>query len=267
MPFTPSVPRTHWQATGDGPPLLLVPGLGAGSRLFGTLPRRFARAGLRCLTFDPPGLPPSETPAGAWSLAGAASVLVAVLDAAGADRAHLVGTSLGGKVALVAAARFPARVATLTMLAAAAATTERARRVHRSWQVLGQHLPDDEFGPAIAPFLFGRTFLAQRPDVVDDILRAMRLTPAARALLLAQAQALAEFDGEPFAALVRAPALCVAGSEDPLTPAAEVRATAAAIPGARFLEIEGAGHSLLLESPRTFDAIVDFVGGVGPGGS
>ena len=34
-------------------PVILVPGLGGGSKVFGTLPRRFARSGYPCITFDP----------------------------------------------------------------------------------------------------------------------------------------------------------------------------------------------------------------------
>jgi pimeloyl-ACP methyl ester carboxylesterase len=52
--------RIHHSKDGDGPGVVLVPGLGSGARLFGTLPRRFARHGFTCAAVDPVGLPPSS---------------------------------------------------------------------------------------------------------------------------------------------------------------------------------------------------------------
>ena len=47
------------EATAIATPVVLIPGLGGGARMFGTLPRRFARRGFPCITFDPVGVAPS----------------------------------------------------------------------------------------------------------------------------------------------------------------------------------------------------------------
>jgi len=47
--------RVHYTLEGEGPGVVLVPGLGSGARLFGTLPRRFARSGFSCAAVDPVG--------------------------------------------------------------------------------------------------------------------------------------------------------------------------------------------------------------------
>src|SRR6185295_8912134 len=100
MPTLRREDRTiHFTRDGDGPGVVLVPGLGAGARLFGTLPRRFARAGFTCAAVDPVGLPPSSPLPGEWSFAEAAQDVLAVARALPSPVA-LVGTSLGGKVAL-----------------------------------------------------------------------------------------------------------------------------------------------------------------------
>lgn len=253
----------HWDAEGVGPTLILIPGIGSGRKLFGTLPRRFARLGLRCVTFDPVGVPPSSAhdDDDRYDFTAAADDLWAVLDASGGERAHLVGTSLGGKVGLVAASRQPERCLGLSLLAAAAVVPPRAKRVYRFFETVASKLAGDDFGTVIAPFLIGNTFHATRPQLVDDIVRAVRPTPEVRRLMVAQARGLQTFDGTEFAARWRGPTLCVAGGEDTLTPASEVRATAALWPDAEYLEIADAGHSLLLESPRAFDAVAAFLGG------
>jgi 3-oxoadipate enol-lactonase/4-carboxymuconolactone decarboxylase len=252
--------KIAWSSLGGGQALLLVPGLGAGSRLFGTLPRRFARAGFRCLTYDPAGIAPSSPPAGPWSFTAAADDLIAVLDAAGADRAVLVGTSLGGKVALAAAHARPERVPGLALLASSAIVTPRARRIYRFFELIARRLDAEEIGEATAPFLFGSAFHEQRPELVADIVRSMRPDAATRALMIEQAQALAGYDAA-MAGGIRCPTLVVGGSLDTLTTLDELRATAAAIPGARLRVIENAGHSLLLESAETFDAVVELARG------
>ena len=253
--------RIHYEDHGAGPAVLLVPGTGAGARQFGTLPRRFERAGLRCLTMSPAGIAPSSPLAGPFDFAEAARDLDAVLDAAGVEQCVAVGTSLGGKVALCACAAAPARWVKLVLLASSAMVTARARRVYRFFEVIAQRLGPEEFADAIAPFLLGRTFHEARAQVVTDLVRGLRPDADARALMIAQARALQEFDGRALAQDLTVPALCIAGGEDTLTPAAEVRATAALIPGARYLEIADAGHSLLLESARAFEAVVEFVRG------
>ncbi|MFN6196783.1 MAG: alpha/beta fold hydrolase, partial [Planctomycetota bacterium] len=105
MPTVDRAGRTlHFTREGDGPGVVLVPGLGSGARLFGTLPRRFARAGFTCAAVDPVGLPPSAPlPDGVFDFVAAARDVLAVA-AELPPPVALVGTSLGGTVALVAAA-------------------------------------------------------------------------------------------------------------------------------------------------------------------
>jgi 3-oxoadipate enol-lactonase/4-carboxymuconolactone decarboxylase len=251
--------RLHWAREGSGPAVLLIPGLGSGQRLFGTLPRRFARLERSCVTFDPAGIPPSSPHDGEWDFDAACDDVLAVLDAAGVDRCDVVGTSLGGKVGLVLAARAPERVRSLTMLASAAAPSPRSRWVHRFFRVIAEQLGPDEFATAVAPFLFGRTFHAQRPAVLEDLVRAMRPADEVRALMVAQADALLRFDGSGLAARLRCPVLALAGAEDTLTPAEEVQASAAVIPQCTVEVIPNAGHSLLLESAAAFERVAAFL--------
>ncbi len=247
-------------AGADGPVVVLLPGIGSGRRLFGTLPRRFAKSGCRTISYDPVGIPPSSEPAtDGFSFDAAAEDVFAVLDAAGADRVALVGTSLGGKVALTMAAARPDRVARLVLLASSAISTPRAKRVYRFFEVVAGSVPPDRFGDVVAPFLFGRTFHASRPSVVDDIARATRPAPETLRLMSAQARELQRFDGADRARRVACPTLCAAGAEDTLTSVDEVRATADTIPDARYVEFPHAGHSLLLEDAAVYAAVEQFV--------
>lgn len=248
----------HYSRTGSGPGVVLVPGLGSGGRLFGTLPRRFEREGFTCAAIDPVGMPPSSVEPGDYDFAAAAADLLAVV-AELPPPVSLVGTSLGGKVALFAAAMQPAAVHRLVLLCSSAVVTPRARSVYRFFELLASAVAPELLGELTAPFLFGDSFHNARPAVVADIVRAAKPTPAGRALMLSQARALQQFDGESHARGCTVPTLCLAGAEDTLTLPHEVARTAALLPRGEYREIAGAGHSLLLEDASAFTAVVEFL--------
>lgn len=260
MPTVERAGRTiHHSREGEGPGIVLVPGLGAGARLFGTLPRRFARAGFTCCAVDPVGLPPSSSlPGGIFDFVQAAHDVLAVA-ATLPPPVALVGTSLGGKVCLAAAATSSPHAQKLVMLCSSALQTPRSRRVYRWFELLCSEVDGRFLGDLTAPFLFGETFLNSKPGVVDDIVRSTKPSAESRAFMKAQAQALQAFDGAGLAPLVKWPTLCLAGAEDTLTLPREVAATAARIPGAQQQCFANAGHSLLLESAAAFDRVVEFL--------
>ena len=261
MPFAARGTRKiHYEQLGSGPGLVLVPGLGAGAQLFGTLPRRFARAGFTCAAIDPVGLPPSSPlPEERFDFDEAADDLLAVAEELPGP-VTLVGTSLGGKVALRAAARRPEAVHRLVLLCSSAIASARGKRVYRTFELLCSEGSEiSMLGELMAPFLFGSTFLDKHSALVDDIIRSMQPTAERGAFMRWQARALQEFDGEQDARSCGIETLCLAGAEDTLTPPAEVERTATVMPNSVYRVIDQAGHSLLLESREAFDVVVDFV--------
>ncbi len=249
-------------------PVVLVPGLGSGARLFGTLPRRFARAGHPCAAVDPVGLPPSSPLTGAWSMREAAADVVAVC-ATFDQPVTLVGTSLGGKVALEAVALEAANraieqhtspIARLVLLASAALHAPRAASVYSFFKAVAERAkPDtDDLAAMTAPFLFGRTFHRERAGVVADIVRATRPDAATLAFMRTQTEALGSWHGADLLPHCTVPTLCIAGGEDTLTDASDIEATAEALPHGEFLLIPHAGHSLLLEAREAYDAVLKF---------
>lgn len=265
--------RIHYTRTGEGPGVVLVPGLGSGARQFGTLPRRFARDGFTCAAVDPVGLPPSgPLPDEGYAFAEAARDVLAVAAELPAPVA-LVGTSLGGKVALQAAA-LPAggdpasdpasgtaggTVARAVLLCSSAVRSARGESVYRWFELLATEVDGALLGACTAPFLFGRTFHERHPQVVADVVRATNPTAEGRALMAAQCRALRAFDGEAVARACDVPVLCLAGAEDTLTEAEDVAATARLLRRGRSAVVPGAGHSLLLESAAAFAEVVAFL--------
>lgn len=97
------------EATGSGPPLLLIQGLGyerwGWEPLAGPLAESY-----RVITFDNRGIGDSDAPPGPYDIGMMAADAAGVLDAAGVTRAHVMGASLGGMIAQTLALEYPGRV-------------------------------------------------------------------------------------------------------------------------------------------------------------
>lgn len=254
---------------GSGPPLVAIHGLGATKGSF--LPTVAAlSARHRVIALDLPGFGDSEKPIGAsYDARFFARAVIALADALELDRAHLIGNSLGGRVALEVGLLHPDRVDRLVLLC-----PSLAWRRERPWAPLVR-LTRPELGLVqIAPrWLVDAIVHRLIPGAdegwtaagIDEFLRAY-LTPAGRAAFYAAARHiyLEEPHGdEGFWSRLRglAPeALFVWGRRDRLVPIAFERHVAVALPRARHLELD-CGHVPQIELPRqTHGAVGDFLG-------
>src|SRR5262249_59520127 len=103
--------RIYYEEAGRGTPVLFIHEFAGDQRSWDDQMRHFGR-GWRALTWGARGYPPSDCP-DEEALYGQDFFnrdAIAVLDAAGVDRAHVVGLSMGGYTALMLAAKYPARV-------------------------------------------------------------------------------------------------------------------------------------------------------------
>jgi pimeloyl-ACP methyl ester carboxylesterase len=255
---------------GQGPPVLAVHGLGGTKGSF--LPTLAALADrFRVIAMDLPGFGDSDKPIGApYDPRFFARAVVDLLDALDLDRAHLIGNSLGGRVALEVGLRDPERVHRLALLA-----PSLAWRRNRPWAPLLR---------LVRPEL-GLVQLAPRPVVegivhrlipgaadgwaaagVDEFLRAY-LTPAGRAAFYAAARHIyleAPHGDEGFwtrLRTLRPEALFVWGRRDRLVPLAFARHVTDALPDAQHVELD-CGHVPQVELPRqTHAAVARFLAG------
>jgi pimeloyl-ACP methyl ester carboxylesterase len=253
---------------GTGPPALALHGLGATKGSF--LPTVAALAPrFRVIAVDLPGFGDSDKPIGAaYDARFFAAAGIDLLDALALDRVHLIGNSLGGRIALEIALRHPGRVGRLALLA-----PSLAWRRDRPWLPL-LRLTRPELGlvqlaprpvvEAIVHRLIPGADEGWTAAGVDEFLRAY-LTPAGRAAFYAAARQiyLEEPHGEegfwPRLRTLQADALFVWGRRDRLVPIAFARHVAEALPRARHLELD-CGHVPQIERPKqTHAALAAFL--------
>jgi len=222
----------------------------------------------RVIAPDLPGFGRSQMPAEAVSMQGYARALDDVLDQLGVDAACVVGNSMGGFVATELALTSPQRVERLVLVAAAGLSThyiglptELIR--HPGGVALGRVL----FGMGGVPDALARTLASRRrgrqlalgwvttsskslhPALVLELIRGAGRPAAARA-----AVALASYDFRDRVPEVACPTLIVWGARDRLVPVACADDYERAIPGARKVIYDRAGHLPMLEEPERFNA-------------
>jgi pyruvate dehydrogenase E2 component (dihydrolipoamide acetyltransferase) len=194
-------------------------------------------------------------PAGPAGTAGIlADAVVGVLDALGSDRAHLVGHSMGGAIALAVTARDPRRIRSLTLIAPSGFGPEINAGYLRGF---ADAQTRRELKPVVGQ-LFADESLVTR-QVVDDLLAYKRLDGVDEALH-ALADTLLDGDAQrtdsaaALAAIGGAvPVTVVWGSEDRIIPSAQAEAVAGAV---RRL-IDGAGHMPHMERPAEVQAAIE----------
>lgn len=242
------------QGLAGGDAVLWLQGLNAPAAAWSAQLAHFAQ-GTRGLAPDARGVGKSDAPPGPYTARMLAGDAVAVLDAAGVERAHVVGLSLGGAVAQELALSHPGRVRSLALLGSFAMQPPRSRALLEAWRAL--------YPLAIAdPSLRRAWELQAYAWLFTD--RTWRGEAQIRAALrFAQAQPpqpVAGFQGQVDAALSfdsrdRLPGLAVAtlvihGSLDQLSPASNGEELARLIPRAELLLLPEAGHAVNLEAQR-----------------
>jgi len=214
--------------------------------------------GFRRIAPDLRGMGQSDAPDLGYSMSTYAEDLGGVLDALGEGQVVLCGLSLGGYVAFEFLRRWRGRVRGLILLdtraEADSAEGRRARdaligRVREQGAIAAaEAMLPRFFTPQVSPDLIERvrTMILRTPvSGIVGALSAMRERPDSTALL---------------ETLTGIPSLVLVGAEDMITPPAIAQAMASAIPGARLMEIPGAGHLPCIEQPvPTSRAILKFL--------
>jgi pimeloyl-ACP methyl ester carboxylesterase len=255
---------------GVGSPVVLVHGLGATKASF--LPTVAALAGRhRVIALDLPGFGDSAKPLGAaYDPRFFSRAVAGLLDALAIERAHVVGNSLGGRVAIETALRHRSRIEGLGLLAPSLAW-RRDRRWARYLRWVRPELGVLQPAPRAVVERIVRGLVPGASEGwvaagVDEFLRAY-LQPRGRAAFYAAARHVYLEDPEGDAGFwtrlrrLDVPALFVWGRRDTLVPIGFARHVREAVPEALHLELD-CGHVPQLERPRaTHDALLSFLAG------
>lgn len=250
--------KLHYRVQGNpqGPWLVLLNGLLSDTTMWaGVLPGLADR--FRILTFDSRGQGRSDAPeAGPYPTALLAAEAWELFQVLGVQRPWLVGLSNGSAMSLellaTHPAAFPGAVLTSAMPRFDFAMGLKAEHWARCLEVGGPLMQFD----AVAPFLWGDTFLEARHGVLRAYHQVVTGADRPQHGNLHQIRGTLGWDIRDRLARIQAPVLLLSGAEDLLTPPWKCLETARGIVRSRFEVVPGIGHAYPVESPKAFVARV-----------
>jgi 3-oxoadipate enol-lactonase len=247
--------RLYVEEHGEGEPLLLLEGLGQSLWAWREQIPVFADH-FRTIAFDTRGTgrsPVPDVPYGIDELAQDAA------DVLGGRKAHIVGLSMGGYVALTLALARPELVRSLVLVGTGAGGPDRVPRPQevRDAYAAAIGLPFEEYGRRTMPWTFSPGWTERNPEAFEEILAARLEHPTPDVTLDAHLRACYGFYGRGCEVeRIDAPALVVHGDADLIVPVENGRALASRLPNARYVELPGRGHNVQLEDPATVNQLV-----------
>jgi pimeloyl-ACP methyl ester carboxylesterase len=247
--------------------VLLINGLGSQmTRWPVPFCEKLVARGYRAIRFDNRDTGKSTwfKPGDTYTLSDMATDAMAVLDAAGVDKAHVAGVSMGGMISQLVAIEHPDRVLSLTSIMSATGAPGTMDSTPEAAKVISVPPPDPkaDFEAFVAHGMKNARTIGSpgypwddamlRQRVVSEYERAFNPTGTQRQMGAIRG------DGDRTERLSRlkVPAVVLHGAEDPLIKPFGGEATAKAIPGAELRIVPGMGHDL---PPALYDTIIDAI--------
>jgi pimeloyl-ACP methyl ester carboxylesterase len=260
--------RLYYEVAGSGTPIVFVHEFGGDHRSWEPQLRRFSRQH-RCVTFGARGYPPSDVPHDieSYSQRQAVHDIAAVMDAAGIDRAHIVGLSMGGFAALHLGLELPQRALSLTVAGAGYGAEKHLESYFQnvSLEVASQFetLGSETFAKTYSLGASRVQFQNKDPRGWTEfatMLGEHSATGSANTMRGVQARRPSIYDLEAALRTMSVPTLVIVGDEDDhcLQPGIFLKKT---IPACGLLVLPKTGHTLNLEEPDLFNQFLgEFIG-------
>jgi 3-oxoadipate enol-lactonase len=246
----------YYQVHGDGFPLLMIMGFGGGHDAWFFQTRAFKKH-FKVIVFDNRGIgrtPRSPTPYTTETMAADA---VGLLKHLGIGKAHVLGMSLGGKVAQEIAISYPEMVEKLVLVCTIGSDADSA--TPGMLQALGVNEGDTELH--LRSIDFGKAYASIVSLAYNKRLYRMILVPLARYQTrrqelegqLEQMEASAGHSTYDRLHAIKAPTLVITGTEDRIVNPRASEEIAGKIPGAKLVKLEGGSHSFFMEMRGKFN--------------
>ncbi|MDE3268895.1 MAG: alpha/beta hydrolase [Pseudomonadota bacterium] len=230
-------------------PLTLINGYARSMSDFRSLARSLQRAGIAVIMLDNRTTGKTTAPA-PFTLPMLANDVVSVWDSLGISKAHVLGISMGGAIAMTVAVRHPQRVAKLVLVSS---FSQRSYEAHTDTEEELEQVRTRIIN-SVAPCFYQKN---------KPLMHALAKQAAAQICAgthRPQTQALHNYNASQQLADVRCPTLIIHGDKDNIVPQQEAESLATSINAAKLVIIKEAGHMLLMEKHSALLAeVVNFI--------
>ncbi len=254
----------YYEIIGQGQPLVMIRGVGSNvDHWYEQVPVLSKKYQL--LVFDNRGIARSSDPGSSFSTRDMAADTVALMEAVGIKKAHILGYSMGGMIAQELALAHPEKINGLILVATDCGIRLRieARPEYARLFTEMIRLGTNEAKTAAAGCLFAKQTFESRPDIIERYAEVSLRFPVPQKILERQWEAITRHDACNRLQHITAPTLAITGAEDVLIPPENSRVLAEQIPDARARFIDGGGHLFVVEQAQRFnEAVLGFLDGL-----
>lgn len=244
----------HYDQQGSGEPLILIPYLAADHACYAFQVAEYAKH-FTCISIDPRGAGETDKPGGDYSIELLADDVAAFMAALGIERAQVSGVSFGAAIGMWLAAKYPARVRSLSLHSAWPRTDPFLRTLVQGWQIMarasGSVAELIVFG--IFPWCFTPELYATKPEFIESLADFVRSRPAQPLdAFERQSNAVIAHDVEAQLPRIRVPTQITFGRRDVVT-STRFADRLGAIPGSELVIFDGCAHAALYERVDEFN--------------
>lgn len=254
--------QVYYEVKGEGFPLVMIAGMSVNMdswdpRLVAELSRKF-----KLVMFDNRGVGRTDVSDRKYTIKLFADDTVGLMDALGISKAHILGHSMGGRIAQELVLNYPKKVEKLVLCSASCGGP---KSVPMSKDVMGRFMADrstlsqEEAVKMVTPLFLTEDFIKKNPDLVELIIQQGRKAPISNEVFKRQVIASMECDTHDRLSQIRAPTLILQGKQDILIPPRNASILAEAIPNAKLVYFEKSAHRLAEEMNEVINSIIDFL--------
>jgi pimeloyl-ACP methyl ester carboxylesterase len=254
----PKVKANHitmnYEQQGTGEPIVLIPYLSADHACYAFQVAEYSKH-FTCISLDLRGTGETDTPEGAYSTEVLADDVAAFMQAAGIQKAHISGLSLGGAIGMWLAAKYPDKVRSLSLHGGWPKTDPFLKTVVEGWQVVAKALESvpEMVILSIFPWCLTPELYAGKPDYIQSLADFVRGRPAQTlAAFIQQSNAVIGHDVAPQLGRITAPTQITFGRTDLLT-SRFADQMSGRILGSELRFFEGCAHTPIYEKVEEFN--------------
>jgi len=245
----------NYEQQGSGEPLILIPFLSAEHACYAFQVAEYAKH-FTCISVDLRGTGESDDPAGAYSTETLADDVAAFMQAAGIQRAHVLGLSLGSAVGMWLAAKYPEKVVSLSLHSSWTKTDPLIKTVLEGWQVTAKALNSvpETTVRGIFPWCFTPELYAAKPEHIESLAEFVRSRPAQSvASFVLQSNAVIGHDAVAQLGRISAPTQITFGRHDQITSPRFAEPLKNGIRNSELVIFDGASHGMIYEIVEEFN--------------
>jgi pimeloyl-ACP methyl ester carboxylesterase len=244
----------NYEQQGTGEPLILIPSLAADHACYAFQVAEYAKH-FTCISLDLRGTGATDKPEGAYSTEFLADDIAAFMQAAGIQKAHVSGLSLGAATGMWLAAKYPDKVLSLSLHSGWPKTDLFLKTVVEGWQVVAEALASvpETVILALFPWCLTAELYAAKPDYIQALADFVRGRPAQPvAAFIQQSNAMIGHDVEAQLGRITAPTQVTFGYADVVTSTRFADRMVGRIRGSELLIFEGCAHTPIYEKVEEF---------------